>query len=55
MIATAKKEIDWLFPNENQVVTLDDFREMVHNAEKEKGMSLSEYKAKMNVWWQNHL
>ena len=55
---TEKKKINWLFPDENpadMVITVDDFREMVREAEKEKGMSLSEYKEKMNLWWQNHL
>jgi hypothetical protein len=53
-----KKKINWLFPDENpedMVITEDDFREMVRDAEKEKGMSLSAYKEKMNLWWQNHL
>ena len=53
-----KKKINWLFPDENpadRVITTDDFREMVRDAEKEKGMSLSVYKEKMNLWWQNHL
>ena len=52
---TEKKKINWLFPDENQVVTIDDFREMVREAEKDKGMSLSECKEKMDLWWQNHL
>jgi len=53
-----KKKINWLFPNENpadMVITVEDFREMVQEAEKGKGMSLSEYKEKMNLWWRNHL
>ncbi|GHV11149.1 hypothetical protein FACS1894162_6320 [Bacteroidia bacterium] len=55
MITTKKQEINWLFPNENQTVTTDDFRAMVCEAERQKGMSLSEYKSKMDSWWQNHL
>jgi len=53
----AKKErINWLFPDENQSdVTVEDFRQMVREAEKGEGMSLSAYKEKMNVWWQKHL
>jgi len=46
-----KKKINWLFPEENpadMVITVEDFREMVWEAEKGKGMSLSEYKEKMN-------
>jgi len=55
---TKKEKINWLFPDENpadMVITVDDFREMVQEAEKGEGMSLSTYKEKMNVWWQNHL
>jgi len=52
---TKDKQINWLFPDENQVVTIEDFREMVREAEKEKGMSISEYREKMNLWWQKHL
>ena len=53
-----KKKINWLFPDENpadMIITVDDFHEMVHDAEKEKGMSLSAYREKMNLWWQNQL
>jgi len=53
---TKKEKINWLFPNENQSdVTVEDFRQMVREAEKGEGMSLSAYKEKMNVWWKNHL
>ena len=53
-----KEKINWLFPDENQVdvdITIESFRQMVREAEKGKGMSLSAYKEKMNIWWQNHL
>jgi len=53
-----KEKINWLFPDENQAnmdVTIEDFRQMVREAERGKGMSLTEYKEKMNIWWQNHL
>ena len=55
---TKKGKINWLFPDEKQAdvdVTIEDFRQMVREAEKGDGMSLSAYKKKMNVWWQNHL
>ena len=58
MDKTKKKKINWLFPDENpedMVITVEDFREMVREAEKDKGMSLSTHKEKMNLWWQNHL
>ena len=50
-----EEKINWLFPNENQSVTENDFRKMVREAEQEEGMSLSQYKEKMNVWWQSRL
>jgi len=53
-----KGKINWLFPDENQTdmdITVEDFRQMVREAEKGEGMSLPAYKEKMNVWWQNHL
>ena len=55
---TEKEKISWLFPDENQAdvdVTVEDFRQMVREAEKGDGMSLSAYKEKMDFWWQNHL
>ena len=53
-----KGKINWLFPDENKAdmdITVEDFRQMVQEAEKGEGMSLPAYKEKMNVWWQNHL
>ncbi|GHU79003.1 hypothetical protein FACS1894145_2210 [Bacteroidia bacterium] len=50
-----KKKIDWLFPDENQVVTVEDFREMVREAENSGSMTLSEFKDKMASWWQKQL
>ena len=57
IIDTQKEKIDWLFPDENQTdidVSIEDFCQMVYEAEGEEGMSLSTYKEKMNVWWQKH-
>ena len=50
-----ERKTNWLFPNESQSVTENDFRKMVREAEQEEGMSLSQYKEKMNVWWQSRL
>ena len=55
---TKKEKINWLFPDKNpedMIVTMDDFREMVHEAEKDKGISLAIYKEKMDAWWRDHL
>ena len=29
-----KNQIDWQFPNEREIISIDDFREMVRNSEK---------------------
>ena len=61
MLLTSKEKepkIDWLFPDNNQEnanISVEDFRQMAYEAEKEEGMSLSSYKAKMDVWWQKHI
>jgi hypothetical protein len=48
------KKINWLFPEENQVVTIDDFREMVREAESQPAYSYQEHRRIMNEWLQNH-
>ena len=48
------KKIDWLFPDENQVVTIEDFREMVREAESQPGYSYQEHRKIVNEWLQNH-
>jgi hypothetical protein len=59
MIDKAEKEkIDWLLFDENQPdmdILMEDFRQMVYEAEKDEGMSLSTYKQKMDIWWQKHI
>jgi hypothetical protein len=50
-----KAEINWLFPDENQTVTLDDFREMVREAENSGKMNFETFKQQMDVWFHNHL
>ena len=54
---TKKEKINWLFPNENQadmVVTVDDFREMVQEAENQPGYSYQEHRKIVNEWIKNH-
>ena len=61
MLATAnktkKKKINWLFPDENpadMVITVEDFREMVREAESQPGYSFLEHKKIVNEWLKNH-
>jgi len=51
---TATKKIDWLFPDENQVVTMEDFLDMVQEAENQPPYSYQEHRRIINEWLQNH-
>jgi hypothetical protein len=51
---TPKKKIEWLFPEENQAVTIEDFCEMVREAERQSGYSYQEHKKIVNQWQQDH-
>jgi hypothetical protein len=54
MDTALKKEINWLFPDENQNVTIEDFREMVREAENQPTISYQEHRKLVNEWLQNH-
>ena len=51
--ATARKIIDWQFPDEKQIVTLDDFRTMVRNGERAPHISLDEFYKITDTWLNN--
>jgi len=48
--ATVKKQIDWQFPAENETVTLDDFYEMVRNAEHAPHITLEDFYKVTDEW-----
>ncbi|MDR2622749.1 MAG: hypothetical protein LBC48_09280 [Dysgonamonadaceae bacterium] len=48
--AMAKKKIDWQFPNENQTVTIADFKKMVKNSEKAPHISFDEFCKVTDKW-----
>ena len=48
--ATARKQIDWQFPAENETITLSDFREMVLNAERAPHITLEEFYKVTDEW-----
>ncbi|MDR1591931.1 MAG: hypothetical protein LBS16_03480 [Prevotellaceae bacterium] len=52
--STATKKINWQFPEKGQEVTVEDFREMVREAERGKTMSWSEFKSKIDAWLKEH-
>jgi len=53
-IATKQKEkqIDWQFPNDKEMTTIDDFREMVRNSENAPHISFDEF-CKVTEEWLN--
>ena len=50
---SAKKTIDWQFPNDSQMVTLDDFQAMVRNGERAPHISLEEFYKITDEWLNN--
>ena len=54
---TEKKKINWLFPDENPadiIITTDDFRKMVQEAESQQGYSYQEHIKIVNEWLKKH-
>ena len=54
---TKKKKINWLLPDENpadMVITIEDFREMVQEAESQSSYSYQEHRKIVNEWLKNH-
>jgi hypothetical protein len=45
-----EKQIDWQFPNEKEVTTIEDFREMVRNSEHSPHISFDEFCKVTDEW-----
>lgn len=53
---TKKKKIDWTKPaSDNPEITIDDFKEMVKEAEQGPFYSVSEFKKKLQLWRSQNL
>ena len=53
---TSKNTIDWTKPaDQNPEITIDDFKDMVKEAEKGPFYSLTEFKQKMKLWRNENL
>ncbi len=53
---TTKKKIDWTkLANQNPEITIDDFKDMVKEAENGPFYSLTEFKQKMKLWRKENL
>jgi len=49
-MATATKQIDWQFPNEKEMTTIDDFKEMVRHSENAPHISFEEFCTVTEEW-----
>ena len=50
MATTATKKINWLFPDPDVEVTLEDYREKINEDEQSGDMSYSEFKRRLEAW-----
>ena len=50
MSTTATKKINWLFPDPDVEVTLEDYRKKIHEDEHSGDMSYSEFKRRLEAW-----
>lgn len=50
-MATATiKKINWLFPDPDVEVTLEEYRDKIHEDERSGDMSVSEFKRRLESW-----
>jgi hypothetical protein len=47
---TAIKQIDWQFPNDNEMTAIEDFKEMVRNSENAPHISFDEFCEVTDEW-----
>ena len=45
-----EKQIDWQFPNEKEMITIDDFREMIRCSENAPHISFEEFCKVTEEW-----
>lgn len=50
MATTKTKQINWLFPDLNVEVTLEDYCDKIREDEKSGDMSVSEFKRRLETW-----
>ena len=50
MATTQTKKINWLFPDPDVEVTLEDYRNKIREDERSGDMSASEFKRKLESW-----
>ncbi len=50
MATTKTKKINWLFPDPDVEVTLEDYRDKIREDERSGDMSYSEFKRRLEAW-----
>ena len=50
MATTQTKKINWLFPDPDVEVTLEDYRDKIREDERSVDMSYSEFKRRLEAW-----
>lgn len=50
MATTKTKKINWLFPDPDVEVTLEDYRNKIREDEKSGDMSINEFLRKLDLW-----
>lgn len=50
MATTQTKKINWLFPDPDVEVTLEDYRNKIREDEKSGDMTINEFKRRLDLW-----
>ena len=55
MATATTKKINWLFPDPDVEVTLEDYRAEIRRAERSRSMTLEEFNEKLSLWWKENI
>ena len=55
MATTQTKQINWLFPDPDVEVTLEDYRKKIHEDERSGSMTLKEFNQRHLQWWAENI
>jgi ribosome-binding protein aMBF1 (putative translation factor) len=54
-MAVATQKINWATPEGDFDISVEDYSNMIKQAESSRGMSFAEYSKKVNLWLTNNL
>ena len=55
MATTQTKKINWLFPDPDVEVTLEDYRNKIREDERSGDMSITEFKRRLDLWLEENI